>query len=131
MSEINWIAVAVAAFSAFLLGGLWYSPLLFGNKWATLSKLPAEQTVERHPAVVYGLSFVLSFVAALFFAMFLGPAPELAFAIGVGAGTGLIWVAGSFGINYLFEQRSFALLAINGSYHTIQFTLYGLVLGGM
>jgi hypothetical protein len=27
---------------------------------------------------------------------------------------GLCWVAGSFGINYLFEQRSMRLFLING-----------------
>ena len=38
-------------------------------------------------------------------------------------------VASSFGINYLFERRSLRLFLINGGYHTLQFTLYGLVLG--
>jgi hypothetical protein len=38
-------------------------------------------------------------------------------------------VAGSFGINYLFEQRSLRLFLINGGYHTLQYTLIGLVLG--
>ena len=33
------------------------------------------------------------------------------------------------GINYLFEARSLKLFVINGGYHTLQFTLYGLVLG--
>jgi len=30
---INLISVVVAATSAFLLGGLWYSPVLFGPAW--------------------------------------------------------------------------------------------------
>jgi hypothetical protein len=38
-------------------------------------------------------------------------------------------VAGSFGINYLFEQRSMRLFLINGGYHTVQYTLIGAVLG--
>jgi hypothetical protein len=38
-------------------------------------------------------------------------------------------VAASFGINYLFEQKSFTLFLVNGGYHTVQFTLYGLILG--
>ncbi len=32
--EVNWIAVGVGAVLAFLLGWLWYSPKLFGTKWA-------------------------------------------------------------------------------------------------
>ncbi|NJO13074.1 MAG: DUF1761 domain-containing protein [Gammaproteobacteria bacterium] len=46
-----------------------------------------------------------------------------------GLSAGLCWVAGSFGINYLFEQRSLRLFLINGGYHTVQYTLIGLVLG--
>lgn len=31
---VNWIAVITGAVIAFLLGWLWYSPKLFGTKWA-------------------------------------------------------------------------------------------------
>lgn len=34
-ANINWLAVAVGAIIAFLAGWLWYSPRLFGAKWAT------------------------------------------------------------------------------------------------
>ena len=44
---------------------------------------------------------------------------------------GLCWVAASFGINYLFERRPLNLWLINGGYHTLQFTLFGLILGWM
>ena len=43
--------------------------------------------------------------------------------------TGLAYVAMSFGINYAFAGRSFKLWLIDGGYHTLQFTLYGLILG--
>ena len=52
-------------------------------------------------------------------------------AIFVGLAAGLGWVATSFGINYLFERRAAGLLLINGGYHTLQFTPYGVVLGAM
>ena len=42
---------------------------------------------------------------------------------------GLCWVAASFGINYLFERRPLGLWLINGGYHTLQFTVFGLILG--
>ena len=131
MEEINWIGIVVAAVSAFILGGLWYSPLLFGKRWAALAGLSAEDLENVNPAAVYGTSLVLSFLAAAVFAMFIGSDPELGFAIGAGASAGLCWVAASFGINYLFEQKPLGLFAINGGYHTVQFTLYGLVLGLM
>ena len=33
-SGVSWLAVIVGAIVAFLLGWLWYSPQLFGEKWA-------------------------------------------------------------------------------------------------
>jgi hypothetical protein len=42
---------------------------------------------------------------------------------------GLAIVAMSFAINYTFAQRSLKLWLIDGGYHTLQFALYGLILG--
>ena len=33
--NVNWLAVIVGAVLAYLLGWLWYSPKLFGEKWAS------------------------------------------------------------------------------------------------
>ena len=55
---------------------------------------------------IFGLSLVLSLLAAWNFANFLGPRPSIGFGAGVGASAGLLWVASSFGINYLFERRA-------------------------
>ena len=33
-TSVNWLAVGVGAFLSYLLGWLWYSPKLFGTKWA-------------------------------------------------------------------------------------------------
>jgi hypothetical protein len=33
-ANVNWIAVIGGTVLAFLLGWLWYSPMLFGRKWA-------------------------------------------------------------------------------------------------
>ncbi len=127
-ATINYLAVLAAAVSAFLLGGLWYSPVLFQKAWLSASGLSAEQAQSGHPAMIFGVSFVLALLAAVVFAMFLGPRPSLALGLGAGFSAGLCWVAASFGINYLFERKSFRLWLINGGYHTVQFTLYGLVL---
>jgi Protein of unknown function (DUF1761) len=34
---VNWFAIAAAVVSAFVIGGLWYSPLLFVNSWLKMS----------------------------------------------------------------------------------------------
>jgi hypothetical protein len=83
----------------------------------------------RHPSLAFVGAFVLSLIAAAAFAWYLGPAPALGRAFGVGVAAGLCWVAASFGINYLFAGRSLKLWLIDGGYHALQFTLYGLILG--
>ena len=31
---VNWLAVGVSTIICFMLGALWYSPMMFGTKWA-------------------------------------------------------------------------------------------------
>ena len=128
MPEFNLWAVLAAALSGFVLGGLWYSPMLFGKAWQRETGLSDEALARGNMALIFGTTFVLCVVASLVFAMFLGPNPSLALGVGAGASAGLCWVGASFGINYLFERRSLTLFLINAGYHTLQFTLIGLIL---
>jgi hypothetical protein len=129
MPSIHWIAVIAAGLSAFLLGGIWYSPLAFYHPWKAAAQLTDEQLRQRAPLRTFGGALLLSVIAAAVFGLFLGPSPSLPLGVGAGFAAGLCWVSASFGINYLFERRPLKLLLINGGYHTLQFTLYGLILG--
>lgn len=129
MAEINWLAVVVAAVSSFAVGALWYSPALFATVWQRETGLTDDQLKAGNPAKIFGGALVLSLIAAAVFALFLGPAPSPGLAVGAGLAAGLCWVTASLGINYLFERRSLALFLVNGGYHTLQFTVIGLVLG--
>ena len=111
MPDINWLAVLAAAISAFMLGGLWYSPAMFLKTWQRGAGLTDEQLQKGgHPGKIYGGAFVLSLVAAATFAMFLGKLP-VGTATAYGLCAGLCWVAASFGINYLFERKSLSLFS--------------------
>ena len=50
---MNFWAVLLAAVSSFLLGGLWYSPALFGRLWNAENGGPPQSG---HPAKVFGSS---------------------------------------------------------------------------
>jgi len=128
-NAMNLWAVLAAGVSSLVLGGLWYSPVLFGNAWMRASGITEEKARSSNMGKVMGTTFLLALIGAAVFAMFLGPAPAIGFAVGAGFSAGLCWVAGSFGINYLFEQRPLSLFLINGSYHTLQYTVIGLILG--
>lgn len=131
MPEVNLIAVLLCAVSSLVLGGIWYSPLLFAKSWQGAAGLSDEQAKSGNMAVIFGGAFVLSLIAAYVFAMFLGRQMGVHAAALAGFSAGLCWVAASFGINYLFERRPLKLWLVNGGYHTVQFTLFGLILGVM
>ncbi|MBA2527931.1 MAG: DUF1761 domain-containing protein [Pyrinomonadaceae bacterium] len=128
MEQINFLAVLVAAASAFLLGGLWYSPVLFGKIWAREAGVSYDQP-KTHGAIVFAVSFIFSLIAAAVFALFLGRNPPLNTAVRDGLAIGACWVATSFGINYQFASRTFKLFLIDAGYHVAQFTIYGVILG--
>ena len=127
MPDLNLWAVLAAAASAFLLGGLWYGPL-FKRIWCREAGVDPDKP-NGHPARVFGTAFVAALVAAFAVAWFLGPEPALPVALHDGLLAGLTIVATSFGINYAFAGRSLKLWLIDGGYHTLQFALYGLILG--
>ncbi len=129
MPEVNALAVLAATAGSFVLGGLWYSPILFGKAWQKAAGLSDEQLKAGNPLLIFGGSFVLALIASATFSMFLGPKPGLGFGFGAGLCAGLCWVASSFGINALFEHRPLGLTLINAGYHTLQFTLIGAILG--
>ena len=129
MPEVNWLAVLAAAVSSFVVGGLWYSKAMFLKAWQRASGLTDEQLQQGHPGKIFGGAFVLSLIATWTFAIFLGPDLPVGASTAYGFTAGLCWVATSFGINYLFERKSFTLFLVNGGYHTVQFTVIGLVLG--
>ena len=130
MEGFNIWAVVAAAASSFLLGGLWYSPLMFLKPWLKATGkegMPREEA--KHPIRVFGLSFLFALVAAVVFAVIVGPKPPLDFALGRGLMVGGGFVAACFGINYQFADRGTPLWLIDGGYHIVQFLLYGLILG--
>ena len=129
MPEVNWIAVGLCAFGSLALGGIWYSPMLFGKAWQQAAGLSDDKLKSGNMAIIFGLTFVLSFIAAAVFAMFLGKNFGVGPATAAGFSAGLCWVAASYGITYLFEHRPLKLWLINGGYHTLQFTLFGLIIG--
>ena len=129
MEGINYLAAVAAAISTFVIGGLWYSPLMFHKAWATTNGL-TEADLKGGEARIFGVAFVLALVMALNLAAFLGgPETTVAWGATAGALTGLGWVGPAIVTIALFERRSFAYMAINGGYFAVAFTVMGAILG--
>lgn len=115
-------------FLSFALGGFWYSKSAFGKVWASECGLSEEQLASASPGRMVLIAFPLILLSALVFALFLGES-KLGLCIGAGFAAGLTWVGASFGVNYVFEQKSFRLWLVNAGYHTLQFTILGAAIG--
>jgi hypothetical protein len=128
IESINYFAVLVAAVSAFIIGGLWYS-LLFAKPWMKENGFNEEDLNDGNMARIFGGAFVFSFIISFVFVLFLGPERDVASGALTGFVAGLFWVAAAMGITYLFERKSFKLFLINAGYHVITFTVIGLIIG--
>jgi len=127
--DINYLAVVVAALSMFLLGGLWYSPVLFGDTWAKENGFSKEFIEGGNKLTIFGTSFLLSLIMSFNLAGFVSGYEEWIWGLIGGSLAGFGWIAMSLGIIYLFERRSIKLFFINAGYLVVSFIIMGLILG--
>ncbi|HVN57945.1 MAG TPA: DUF1761 domain-containing protein [Bacteroidales bacterium] len=128
--NLNWLAIVIAAVSAFLLGFIWYS-LLFSKKWALENGFNEESNKNVSMLKIFGLSFLLMLLASFILALFIGKDAGLHHGINIGFHAGLGFGMTFLGVIYLFERRSLALYLINGFYTLLSLTLMGLIIGIM
>lgn len=126
---INHIAVAVCAVMSLVIGGLWWSPLLFAKAWQREAGISDEQLAKANPAKTFGLTFIIALLMSYNLAFFLA-APGTTWQWGLAAGLlTSIWVAGMFIVIALFEQRSVKYMLINCGYIVVYFAVIGSILG--
>lgn len=139
MGSINWLAVLVAGISAFVLGGVWYSPALFGKAWMKDNNLTPEKIKAGNSGKIFGWAFILSLVAAANLAMFLADTPaectgacaqktDISWGTIAGFLAGL-WVFCFVAIHGLFEHKPARLIFINGGYSVVALMLMGAIIG--
>lgn len=130
-STLNIWAVLVSALSAFLIGGLWYSPALFANIWMKEAGINEEQIQNANMPKIFGLAFLFLLIMAYCLGMFLNdPSINLTMGGFYGFLTGFGWVSLALAVNSLYERKTWKYMLINGGYWTIVFTLMGLIIGG-
>ena len=60
--DIDWLAVIVAAIASFLVGAVWYSPLLFAKAWQREVGLSDAALAQGSVARTMGGAFALTLV---------------------------------------------------------------------
>jgi hypothetical protein len=129
-STINYFAVLAAAISTFILGGLWYSPLLFGKAWMRANGFSDSDVQSFSKARMFGWSFLFALIMSFNLAMFLNaPGTNVTWGMAAGFLAGFGWVAMAVGVIGVFENRSWKYIFINGGYMTLAFVVMGAIIG--
>ncbi len=130
ISTLNWYAIIIATLSNFLIGGLWYSPILFGKIWMQENNFSNQDIKKGNMLKIFGLTFLFSFVIAFNLAMFLNDS-KTTISWGAIAGflAGFGWVAMSQFVIGQFERKTARYMLIHAGYVTISFIVMGLILG--
>jgi hypothetical protein len=69
LSDLNWLAVLVAALAYFAIGAVWYAPPLFGKAWAAAGGLATPDPGTRPSPVIYLTPLIGSLLSAVALAM--------------------------------------------------------------
>ncbi|MEM8941863.1 MAG: DUF1761 domain-containing protein [Pseudomonadota bacterium] len=127
---INHLAILVAALSGFVIGAVWYSPLLMGNVWMKAAGLTEEQLATGNKPRIFITTFAFLLIMSFCLAMFLA-VPEIDAGKGslYGFLTGFGWIFFAIGTVALFELRPWSYILVNGGYWVITMTVMGAILG--
>lgn len=131
MPNINYLAVLVSGVVIFMLGGLWYSPVLFGKKWMALQGRSAEDMSGggSMPAM-YAQVFLCGLITAWVMAIMIGFLPVLD--IMRGAKLAIIcWLGFAAATSYgtaLFSLKPKALWVIDSAFNLVSFVLAAIIL---
>ena len=126
---VNWLAIAVSVIANFVIGGIWYSPLLFVKPWLKMSRVDKQAFDAGLPKALLGDLF-----SAIAIALVLNQVMRWSGAIGLGYGLLVsVFVWGGFVVSVLitqvtYERRPFAFFAISAGYRFVTLIAMGVIL---
>lgn len=128
--SINFLAVGLAALSAFFLGFIWYN-VVFSKPWQQeLGNKSGKSPMPQNLGQLLITSLILEVIMAIALSTFIPTEVDAmrGFVIGltVGVAVGL-----AFGVNYLFEGKTLKHWAINAVYNVIVFAVMGAIIGAL
>jgi hypothetical protein len=137
---VNYLAVLVAALVIFILGGLWYSPVLFAKRWIALQGRTEEQmradAAAANMPLLYISAIICSLVIAYMMAHFLGHmagagmmSPNAAHGALFGFAAWLGFAAPTSYATAIFSGTPRQKWLIDSGYNLVSFVLAGAILG--
>jgi hypothetical protein len=129
LSQLNWIAVVVAALAGYFPGAIWYSPVGFLRPWARELSIDVDNPpAGKHVGLKVAIGILPALAAATVFALILGHPGTPRHAMGLAIGIAGAFISTSLAVQYLYEGRSLKFWLINSGYHMLQYVIMGLVL---
>jgi hypothetical protein len=129
-TTVNWLTVIGATTVGFLIGGVWYSPLLFGRFLPkVLSEVKSRTGSSRNVAAIFVTAFILLWFSAAFLAGLLGPRASAREGMDVGLAIGLFYVVPALSIAAIFGSRPVRMIFVVGGYFIACFGVMGFMLG--
>ena len=126
---VNYLAILVAAVVAYVIGALWYSPLLFGKMWMSLSKVDPKK-MKMNPAPGYIIGFLTTLIMAYVLGFFL-ELSEAATAVDGLTTAFWIWLgflATTMLGSVLWEGKPLKLYVLNAAHSLVSILIMGVVL---
>ena len=132
--SINPFAVVVSALAVFLIGALWYSPLVLGRQWVAAHGYTGEKLVEmrKSAAQSYAVSFLCYLLMGAVLSVLAGEAGVATARDGLRLGA-LCWVgfAATIGLTAnLFSEKPLAAYLIDAGYQLVYLAVMGAIVGG-
>ena len=124
LSDLNWLAVLVAALAYFAIGALWYAPPVFGRVWAAAGDIAIPEPGTRPNPAIYVTPLVGSVLSAIALAMIAKASDTDTFEEGIVLG---LVVAIGFAISIALVTAQFETGkpkpmvwgAVNAGYHVV------------
>lgn len=132
--EINYWAVLIATASSMVVGSIWYTPKVFGTRWARLAKVDMDR-----PGASAMLPIVVTVIVSFVTAWVLAGAVAIAWHFYGGSFlvsalvTGLLLWAGFTAARFIthdaFEGRPGALTVMNVAHELVTIVVMALIIG--
>jgi hypothetical protein len=132
-ADVNIVAVFVAAVLTFVLGAIWYSPVLFARQWMDAHGYTPETAAERRTrgalrayAISLACYVIMAYVLALLVEYTNATGPAQGLWLGILAWLGFVATTGLTA--QVFSDKRFATWVIDAAYQLASLLAMGLIL---
>lgn len=128
--KLNFLAILVSAVIWWLIGALWYSPVLFGNAWMEITGITGEMAAGMSPLLIYAMPLIAYLIACYVLAH------SVVYAKATNAGTGALvgfwnwlgFVGAIMFVNVGFQNKPITLWFIDAGYDLVGLLIAGIIL---